>query len=313
MGTTAEEARAARDAKLDALHERLTGAVEALVSGDDWRRALEFAARFRARSFNNTLLIWSQHLAAFEQGRVPEAVPSYVAGYKQWQSLGRQVTRGQPGYMIFAPVKGRFATATPQDGGLSPLEHTAIDLALADAVRSSEVPILPMVVDRILAPNPADDEDGRLAEDGRMVGHALRRLVAGDLQGLFDGPSTVRFDPSLPMVSLDLSRVAENSTLISVLMTCSSAWMESALLDPAGGQRWVIYDEAWRLMQYPALLRRMDAQWRLARHYAPYYYWPIWPMIGTAVPALVLWVSGGSMANRSRPDDRDRRRLDRGR
>ncbi|CAM2990370.1 ATP-binding protein [Skermania piniformis] len=156
---------------------------------------------------------------------------------------------------------------TVLDRPLSPLEHTAIDLALADAVRSAEVPILPMVVDRILAPNPADDEDRRLAEDGRLVGHALRRLVAGDLQGLFDGPSTVRFDPSLPMVSLDLSRVAENSPLISVLMTCSSAWMESALSDPNGGQRFVIYDEAWRLMQYPSLLRRMDAQWRLARHY----------------------------------------------
>lgn len=50
-------------------------------------------------------------------------------------------------------------------------------------------------------------------------------------------------------------------------MTCSSAWMESALLDPDGGQRWVIYDEAWRLMSHPALLRRMDAHWRLARHY----------------------------------------------
>jgi hypothetical protein len=149
---------------------------------------------------------------------------------------------------------------------LSPVEHTAIDLALADSVRSSNVPILPMVVDRILTPNP-DLDKGRLAEDGRLVGHALRRLVAGDLAGLFDGPSTVSFDPSLPMVSLDLSRVAENSTLISVLMTCSSAWMESALADPNGGQRWVIYDEAWRLMAYPALLRRMDAQWRLARHY----------------------------------------------
>ncbi len=156
---------------------------------------------------------------------------------------------------------------TVLDRPLSPLEHTAIDLALTDAVRSSEVPILPMVVDRILTPGPADDTDGRLAEDGRMVGHALRRLVSGDLQGLFDGPSTVRFDPSLPMVSLDLSRVAENATLISVLMTCSSTWMESALSDPAGGQRWVIYDEAWRLMQYPALLRRMDAQWRLSRTY----------------------------------------------
>jgi len=156
---------------------------------------------------------------------------------------------------------------TVLDRGLSPLEHTSIDIALRDAVRSAEVPILPMVVDRILAPNPADDDDGRLAEDGRLVGHALRRLVAGDLQGLFDGPSTVRFDPSLPMVSLDLSRVAENATLISVLMTCSSAWMESALTDPAGGQRYVIYDEAWRLMAYPSLLRRMDAQWRLSRHY----------------------------------------------
>ncbi|GAA2119202.1 ATP-binding protein [Kocuria atrinae] len=149
--------------------------------------------------------------------------------------------------------------------GLTPLEHTAIDIALTETVRENSVPILPTVVERILTPN--ENADGRLAEDGRLVGHALRHLVAGDLQGLFDGPSTVTFDPSLPMISLDLSRVTENSTLISVLMTCSSAWMESELLDPAGGQRWVIYDEAWRLMSHPALLRRMDAHWRLARHY----------------------------------------------
>jgi hypothetical protein len=156
---------------------------------------------------------------------------------------------------------------TVLDRPMTPLEHTTIDVALSKAVASATVPILPMVVERILAPDRADDPDGRLAEDGRQVGHALRRLVAGDLAGLFDGPSTVRFDPTLPMVSLDLSAVAENSTLVSVLMTCSSAWMESALLDPNGGQRWVVYDEAWRLMSHPALLRRMDAQWRLARHY----------------------------------------------
>lgn len=50
-------------------------------------------------------------------------------------------------------------------------------------------------------------------------------------------------------------------------MTCASAWMESALLDPDGGQRWVIYDEARRLMAHPGLLHRVDAQSRLARHY----------------------------------------------
>ncbi|MGO1908152.1 MAG: ATP-binding protein [Brevibacterium linens] len=148
---------------------------------------------------------------------------------------------------------------------MSPLEHTSIDTALTNTVRQNDVPILPMIVDHLL--NPEDDADGSLREDGRLVGHALRRLVAGDLSGLFDGPSTERFDPTLPMVTLDLSRVTENSTLISVLMTCSSAWMESALLDPAGGQRWCVYDEAWRLMGEPALLKRMDAHWRLARAY----------------------------------------------
>ncbi|MER6974487.1 ATP-binding protein [Nocardioides sp. NPDC057767] len=156
---------------------------------------------------------------------------------------------------------------TVLDRTLTPLEHTAIDVALAAVVRSYEVPILPLVVDRLLSPDPADDPDHRLTDDGRLAAHALRRLVAGDLAGLFDGPSTVRFDPTLPMISLDLSRVTENAMLISVLMTCASAWMESALLDPAGGQRWVVYDEAWRLMSHPALLRRMDAHWRLARHY----------------------------------------------
>ncbi|GAA1487422.1 ArdC-like ssDNA-binding domain-containing protein [Brachybacterium sacelli] len=112
---TRQEARHAREAKLDELHEKLTGAVERLVSGPDWARALAFAARFRSRSFNNTLLIWVQHQGAYEQGRVPEPFPSYVAGYKQWQALGRQVEKGQPGYQILAPVTGRFASADPAD------------------------------------------------------------------------------------------------------------------------------------------------------------------------------------------------------
>ena len=114
MATT-EDFQAAREAKLDEVHEKLADAVQQLVSGEDWKRALTFAANFRSRSFNNTLLIWVQHLAAHERGLVPELVPSYVAGYKQWQDLGRQVQKGQPGYQILAPVTGRFASSTPAD------------------------------------------------------------------------------------------------------------------------------------------------------------------------------------------------------
>ena len=61
------------------------------------------------------MLIWAQHMAAHEAGLVSEPFPSYVAGYKQWQQLGRQVQKGQPGYQILAPVTGRFASATPAD------------------------------------------------------------------------------------------------------------------------------------------------------------------------------------------------------
>ncbi|OUZ06430.1 serine/arginine repetitive matrix protein 2 [Aeromicrobium sp. PE09-221] len=112
---TRDQARQEREAKLDELHERLTGAVERLVSGEDWIEALRFAARFRSRSFSNVLLIWAAHLEAFEQGRVPKPFPTYVAGYKRWQQLGRQVEKGQPGYQILAPVTGRFASANPAD------------------------------------------------------------------------------------------------------------------------------------------------------------------------------------------------------
>ncbi|PZF86042.1 ArdC-like ssDNA-binding domain-containing protein [Jiangella anatolica] len=104
-----------RAEKLEQMQEQLTGAVEALVSSADWRRAMAFAARFRSRSFNNTLLIWAQHLAAFEQGRVPEPVPSYVAGFKQWRTLGRAVRSGEPGYRIYAPITVRMASSTPDD------------------------------------------------------------------------------------------------------------------------------------------------------------------------------------------------------
>ena len=115
MTSRGEDQQAAREARLDELHDKLTAAVDQLVSGEDWKRALAFAANFRSRSFNNTLLIWAQHAAAFERGLVPEPTPSYVAGYKQWQGLGRQVQKGQPGYQIIAPVTGRFASANPQD------------------------------------------------------------------------------------------------------------------------------------------------------------------------------------------------------
>jgi hypothetical protein len=146
-------------------------------------------------------------------------------------------------------------------------EHTALDAALEVAVAGSDTPILPMVVEALFAPTEArlGSSVAQLRSDGRDVGHALSRLVHGDLGGLFDGPSTVGFDPNLPMISLDLSRISGSNQLIGLVMTCASAWMEAALADPRAGRRYVIYDEAWRLIAEPSLLARMQSQWKLSR------------------------------------------------
>lgn len=112
---TTDEVREAREAKLTELSGRLEGAVGRLVSGEDWAAAVRFAARFRSRSFANTLLIFAQHQDAYERGRVSEPFPLYVAGYEQWKTLGRQVVKGQSGYMIYAPVTARFASTNPAD------------------------------------------------------------------------------------------------------------------------------------------------------------------------------------------------------
>ena len=58
-----------REAKLDEVREHLNAQVENLVTGEDWKRALSFAAKFRSRSVNNSWLIFAQHQAAWETGR----------------------------------------------------------------------------------------------------------------------------------------------------------------------------------------------------------------------------------------------------
>ncbi|MDX3523282.1 ATP-binding protein [Streptomyces scabiei] len=158
---------------------------------------------------------------------------------------------------------------------LLPMEHTALDVAL-DAVvtQATAVPRTPRLGDIAAALNHPDQLDaaaglmsGRLGEAARDLAHAMRRLVHGDLAGMFDAPSTVAFDPTSPMLTIDLSRLggSGDDTALVLAMTCASAWMESALTDPDGARRWIVYDEAWRLMRHPGLLQRMQSQWKLSR------------------------------------------------
>jgi type IV secretory pathway VirB4 component len=155
---------------------------------------------------------------------------------------------------------------------MTAVEHTSVDLALESASRRAMSPTIPDVVAALF--DPDRDQARRhglktesLTGDAREVAHAIRRLVHGDLAGMFDGPSTTQFDPTLPMVTLDSSRIGSggNDHALRLALACASSWMEAAVADPSGGQRFIVYDEGWRVMRDPALLRRMQEQWKLSR------------------------------------------------
>ncbi len=85
-----------RRERLEQFHATLSEQVLTLTSSTAWTNWLQTAARFHHYSLNNTLSIWLQR---------PDA--THVAGYRTWQSLGRQVRKGEQGIQILAPVTRR--------------------------------------------------------------------------------------------------------------------------------------------------------------------------------------------------------------
>lgn len=155
---------------------------------------------------------------------------------------------------------------------LSPDERTAVELAVADASGRADDPTLPMVVDAVLAPSVQSAASVRtdvvgLAAAGRQAGLELRRLVAGDLRGMFDGPTTPGIDLGAPVVVLDLSALYHSDAL-GVLMTCAASWLQSSLPAGSGAPRQpviLVVDEAWAILSNLAVARWLQASWKLSR------------------------------------------------
>ncbi len=152
---------------------------------------------------------------------------------------------------------------------LSPPERTAVELAVrADAARAAQL-TLPRLVAALLDPDPAlaatvrTDAAG-LAHDGRLVALELRRLVEGDLAGMFDGPTSPGLGLDAPVIALDLSAVFASPAL-AVLMTCATGWLQALLAGGRGPKRLIVVDEAWAVLHDLATARWLQATFKLAR------------------------------------------------
>lgn len=120
---TREQSRDRAAEKVAAAQEVLAAEVASLVTGDDWRQFLDFQAKLHDYSANNVMLIFAQHAKAYEEGRVPEPSPSFIAGFNTWRALDRQVDRGQHGYAILAPMRSTRREARDSDGSVRVLRR----------------------------------------------------------------------------------------------------------------------------------------------------------------------------------------------
>lgn len=163
---------------------------------------------------------------------------------------------------------------------LSPAQRTAAELALrsvaarcrhAGPPRASGQPALPDVVGELLDPSQASADSVRtdvtaLAADGRDVALELRRLVEGDLAGMFDGPTSPGIDLGGPLVVLDLSALY-SSPALGILMVCATGWLQAALSRADGVKRLVVVDEAWAVLRDLATARWLRSGFKLARSF----------------------------------------------
>lgn len=153
---------------------------------------------------------------------------------------------------------------------LLPRERVAAELAVAAVSGgATSAPTLPAVVDAMLDPDESSARSVRvdaatLAADGRDVALELRRLVAGDLRGMFDGQTTPGIDLEAELVVLDLSAVY-GSAALGVLMACATAWLQASLHRRDGRRRTVVVDEAWAILANLGVARWLRSSWKLSR------------------------------------------------
>ena len=157
---------------------------------------------------------------------------------------------------------------------LLPRERAAVDAALGEATdragRSGmPAPTLPQVVEALLDPGPDASlalrtSRAELTEDGRDVALELRRLVHGDLCGMFDGPTTPGLRLDGPLVVLDLSAVYHSAAL-GILMACAAAWLQSAVRARHRNRIIVVVDEAWAILSNLGVARWLQSSWKLSR------------------------------------------------
>lgn len=173
-----------RQQEAEALHASIIEQVQQLADSGQWRAFLKFARSFHNYSLNNLLLILAQN---------PDA--TMVAGFRQWQSKGREVRKGEKSIKIFG-YREKKAKRDDREGGLAENDERVVryfptlsvfDIAQTDPIEGAEP--LPEDPSRRLT---GDDDHGVIAplrDHLESNGWSIHRAALANTSGQTDPES----------------------------------------------------------------------------------------------------------------------------
>lgn len=152
---------------------------------------------------------------------------------------------------------------------LDSVERAALDVALRAADDEAGSATLRGVLDHLLSPSAASaallgTTVAELAHEGRTAALELRRLVDGELRGMFDGPSTPGADLAGDVVVLDVAGAVRAGAL-PVVLCCAAAALEATRCAPRTARTILVLDEAWSLLADEGAARWLQGGFKLAR------------------------------------------------
>lgn len=154
---------------------------------------------------------------------------------------------------------------------MNPMERGVLNWALnASIEHTQDNPTLTSIYNMLTTLDPnASAESGRRHKYSERAIAILERFVVGDLSGLFEKESSVKFDAEAPIVVVNTAELFARGELIAQLTSvCTNAWIQAVISDKAAKRTWyLIREEGWRDMTSVESLSTLQQWLKLSRHY----------------------------------------------
>lgn len=150
-------------------------------------------------------------------------------------------------------------------------EMSILEWALEEVVRETTGrPTIRAVWEMIMSTELLTAHHGYFKrEDSHDLADGLRRLVHGDLGGMFDQESSVRLNPDSPYTVIDTFAISQRGAgALAITQTVTNAWVQNTISNKqAGRQYFLIREEGWRDMKTVQSLEAHQEQLKLSGEY----------------------------------------------